>query len=178
MFNKFRLDIISVIFPVIFLIYGIFTKETGIILNSGFTLLLLFAIIFINKKCPVLSTGTYYWVILFVLLSVFLGRGLRIYFLIPHWDKFLHFISGFILASAGYQVYTHKGGTVNNKLLMGLFVFTFAAASAGIWEIYEFILDCFFNMNCQNGSLNDTMWDIILGTASAFITAIFYSSRQ
>ena len=48
----------------------------------------------------------------------------------------------------------------------------FATAAAGAWEIWEFTTDSLFGLTAQNGSLTDTMWDIICGTSVGIVTAI------
>ena len=72
---------------------------------------------------------------------------------------------------------------------MALFAFCFAVAIGAIWEIYEFSLDHLFELNMQkyrhsNGeefvghsAVTDTMTDIIIDTAGAFLaTAVGYFS--
>lgn len=53
------------------------------------------------------------------------------------------------------------------------FPFLFSVACAGIWELWEFATDSIFGLTAQNGSLNDTMWDIICGTIGGMISCTF-----
>ena len=150
---------------------------TAIIFNSLLTVVLITLFIFVHKKAPVFKTGTFYSIIIFILLSVFLGRTLNFYERVPHWDKMLHFLSGFIIASAGKEIYIKIKGDMGNKLLLNLFVLFFAVAVAGLWEIYEFTGDSIFGTEFQNNSLADTMTDIIAGSVSALMYLIFQKVR-
>ena len=166
---KTKINILLIIMPAIVCIYAVFTKQYNMASNSLITILCLVAVMVINKKIPVLTTGTYYAVLIFVLLSVFAGRSLEIYHIIPFWDKILHFLSGFVFVSSAKNIYVKLNGNIKNTALTNLFALSFAVAAAGVWEIYEFTIDKLFNMVSQNGSLDDTMWDIIAGSASAVI---------
>lgn len=143
-----------------------------LVTNIILTVLCIVAVTIIYKKTKFLTKGAYFSVVIFILLSIFLGRGMRIYRIIPFWDKGLHFLSGFIAVAVARHLYSAFGGDTKNKTLFNLFAITFAVAVAGVWEIYEFTIDSLFGMQSQNGSLQDTMWDIILGTVSGLISVI------
>ena len=81
----------------------------------------------------------------------------------------MHFLSGFITAPIGKQVYINLKGDVKKRRLMLVFALLFAISLAAGWEIYEFTIDSLLKTNSQNGSLSDTMWDIIAGSVSAVI---------
>lgn len=171
---KFKTVIFASILPFITAIFGLFAKRYDIALNSAYTLLSVVAFWLIIKRIPALKTGTFCAVIIFILLSVFAGRTLSAYSLVPYWDKILHFLSGFIAVAAGRQIYTYLKGDIKNKALMNLFALFLAIAVAAVWEIYEFAGDTLLGLSSQNGSLPDTMWDIIAGTASAVLSVIFF----
>lgn len=143
-----------------------------ILTNSILAVLCIAVVTVVYKKTKILTKGTYASVTVFILLSVFLGRGLHIYRLIPFWDKALHFLSGFIAVAVSKHLYYVLGGDIKNKVLLNFFAIAFAIAVAGVWEIYEFTIDSLFNLKSQNGSLDDTMWDIILGTVSGLTSVI------
>lgn len=165
---KNKVIIFSIFLPAISCIYGILSKHGDIIMNSLLTILCILVFIIIHKKFPYFKDKTYCAFLIFILLSVFAGRTLKIYMLIPHWDKILHFLSGFIFASAGSEIYIKLDGNCINRRLISFFAVIFAIAAACVWEIYEFSIDKILNMSSQNG-LNDTMWDMIAGTISAII---------
>ena len=166
---KTKINIFINVIPLIVCIYAFFVKQPHLASNSLLTVGCLVAVIIINKKVSVLSTGTYYSVLILILLSVFVGKGLKVYNIIPLWDKMLHFMSGFVFVSVGKNIYEKIKGNPANKTLTIFFVLSFALAMAGIWEIYEFSIDKLFNLNSQNNSLNDTMLDIIAGSSGSLI---------
>lgn len=118
-------------------------------------------------KFPLTNT---LWILVttFLMFSFFLGNIWSLYQIIPLWDFVLHLFSGFMLSVFGYCfLYMLSGydkSNVTNYGLAAMFVFLFCVASAGVWEIYEFSGDMLFGLNSQNGSLLDTMTDIIAGT--------------
>lgn len=175
MYSKF--NIISVVLPILSLIYGMYTKQTDMVLNSLLTIFCIFAIVLINKKFRIFTDGTCFAAVIFILLAVFLGRTLKVYHIISQWDKVLHFTSGFIIASIGGQVYIKLNGNLSNKKLMTWFTVIFAVAAAGVWEFYEFFVDCIAHISAQNG-LTDTMLDMIAGTVSALIAVIFSNIKH
>lgn len=168
MSNKVKFDIFCLLLPVITLIYGIFTKKYDVVFNSLLTVFCILAFAVIHKKFSIFTDGTYCACVIFILLSVFAGRTLKVYNLISQWDKVLHFTSGFIIFAIGKQVYAKLNGDIKNRTLMNWFALLFAIAAAGIWEFYEFFIDSILNMSAQNG-LVDTMLDMIAGTVSALI---------
>ena len=104
----------------------------------------------------------------FLMGSFFLGNVWGVYYIIPNWDFLLHLFSGFMLAVFGYCFLYMLSGydktNVTNYGFSAMFVFLFCIACAGAWEIYEFCGDMLFGLHSQNGSLLDTMTDIIAGT--------------
>lgn len=178
MSDKFKIIILSIALPALFAIFGLFTKRFDIALNSLLTIACIIIFVLLHEKFPVLNPATYRLFLIFILLSVFVGRALKIYSVISSWDKILHFLSGYIIASAGGQIYIKLKGDGKNKRLMNLFVISFAAAIAALWEFYEFFGDKALGLSSQNGSLDDTMWDMILGTLSAIIYLICTKKRR
>ena len=132
-------------------------------------ILAIFAGILINAKFRVFSFKTCIAFSLLLVLSVFCGRTLGFYETIPYWDKILHFVSGFIFAEAGKEIYLRLGGSCKSRWLLLCFSLFCAISAAAIWEMWEFTGDSLFGLNAQNNSLRDTMLDIILGSASGAI---------
>ena len=98
------------------------------------------------------------------------------FYWIPNYDKFLHLLSGAIIAILGYALFIYLTNDISRKemnpLTSVIFVILFATAAAGVWEIWEFTTDSLFGLTAQNNSLHDTMWDIICGTIVGVVTAI------
>ena len=166
---------VLVLITLLLLGYGLFTSNFHIIYSSALTLLTLIAVEVFFRFCrvkvpPILPI----WDYIFVFLSMTLGKTLNFYG-IPYWDKFLHITSGVILAFVGLLFLwsiNAKGKELHPKVVIW-FVIIFSIACAGVWEMYEFTTDALFGLTAQNGSLNDTMWDIICGTIGGSIVAFF-----
>ncbi len=132
-----------------------------------------FAGILVNAKFRVFSFKTCIAFSLLLVLSVFLGGALHFYETVPYWDKALHFLSGFIFARAGKEIYFRLGGNRGHKWLLVCFSLLFAISAAAFWEMWEFAGDSLFGLTSQNNSLQDTMLDIILGSLSGVIYSLF-----
>ena len=121
------------------------------------------------------SRVIYYINMIFIFLSMYLASILNFYS-IKNYDKFLHLLSGFVIAIIGYVLFLYltneKSREEMSPLAATIFVVLFSIATAGAWEIWEFTTDSIFGLNAQNGNLNDTMWDIICGTGVGIITSI------
>ena len=113
----------------------------------------------------------------FIVVAMFLADELGFYSKIPYLDKLEHLASGIILCCLAKVIYDHitakDDQKSSNKLIPVLFCTFFAIAMAGCWEIFEFSLDHLFGLNCQRGSLWDTMTDIICGTSTSVLTGIY-----
>ena len=173
MMKKLSMSAFCVFLPIMLLIYGISFKKYDIILNSLYTIMWLAVFMIFHKKTNFLTTKTYYCILVFILMSVFAGKSLGFYKLIPKWDKMLHFISGFIIVASGKQLYKKLEGNEKNKKLMNVFSLSVAFSMACLWEITEFFSDKLFGTVAQKNSLNDTMWDMLAGTSSALIALFF-----
>lgn len=117
----------------------------------------------------------YYCILGFIFLSMYLANVWDFYG-IPYYDKYLHLGSGILIALIGYVLFIYLCGGKEqpgmNPLAPVIFSIIFAIAAAGIWEIWEFATDQAFGLTAQNGSLLDTMIDIICGTIMGLITNI------
>lgn len=118
------------------------------------------------------------WYVIFVFSCQWLGTYLRFYDKFFWWDILLHFASGFLLGYIGLVVlmsldssYTLFKG--KKYLIIAVFVFAFSVMCAAIWEIGEYSADQILGTFTQLGSLKDTMIDIICGTISALLFAIY-----
>ena len=143
--------------------------DTNILLSSALTLFLVLLTYLLYKKLSVFSEGTYRRFILFIYLSVLLGKVFGFYYIVPYWDKILHFISGIISARIGAEIFNKFNKPDKNHRVKTLFVILFTVSVATIWEIWEFSGDAVFGLNAQNGSLKDTMFDIIAGISGGLI---------
>lgn len=114
-------------------------------------------------------------VVIFISFSLFLGELRNYYIKFWWWDILLHSISSFVLAFAGflilYVLYTEKKIAAKPITIM-LFSFCFAVAIGALWEIVEFGLDSTLGLNMQKSGLQDTMWDMIVDSISAFVVSL------
>ena len=119
------------------------------------------------------SKIAYVVLLIFIVFSMYLANVMNFY-AFESYDKILHFTSGILLAFYGLICCVHLCGNEKNKsvspILLVVFPLLFAVASAGVWEIWEFTTDSLFGLTAQNGSLNDTMWDIICGSIGGLIS--------
>ncbi len=174
---------------------------SGII--NAFTAILGFILTFVpdtvenlTKNKIRFSSGMKIAIVLFIFASELLGEIKSFYELIPWWDNLLHSFSGVILALVGFMlVYSlnesDKAVVRLSPVFVSLFAFCFALASGAMWEILEFSGDRLLGMNMQkfrppegvsgiitdnwryDAGLIDTMTDIIMDAASAFIVSFF-----
>ena len=172
MLSKTKIVIISAIIPLFAVIYGLFTKQYSFAANSLYSVGSIILFVLIHNKFSFLSKKVYISVIIFILLSAFAGKALEFYKHIPHWDKLLHFASGFIFVPAGRQLYKKISSADTSIKVIHFFALFFAIAAAALWEIFEFSGDSLFGTTAQNNSLDDTMLDMLAGTLSAVIATI------
>lgn len=115
--------------------------------------------------------------VLFVFASMFLGEVAHFYW-IRGWDATVHFISG-ILIGLGMVLWLRAllSNTKKFRLPQGmqlLFIVCFGIMVAFVWEIAEFTSDQVFGTTSQDGSLYDTMTDLIYGTTGVSLLAFLY----
>ena len=134
---------------------------------------------------------------LFLYGAIFLGEVMAFYYNVPHWDTFLHGLSGAMLGALGYTVISvlNKSDSVPvnlSPLFVAFFTFCFAMTMGMIWEIYEFAADGLFGMNMQkfmladgtvlvgHAALADTMKDIIVDVLGSLLASVigFFSIRK
>ena len=126
---------------------------------------------------------------IFLYCAIFLGEIFSFYYLVPHWDLYLHAMSGAMLGSLGFILVDWLNKDEHVKLSMSpvfvsLFAFSFAVAVGVLWEIYEFSFDAALGLNMQkfknkdgtllvgSDALKDTMEDLIIDAVSAAAVTI------
>lgn len=113
----------------------------------------------------------------FMYASIFLGSVWGYYEYFWWWDVFLHTMSGMVLGMVGFLIVfilhsEEKFKLRLTPLYIAVFSFSFSLALGALWEIFEFFLDLFFDMQMQHGSLVDTMSDLIVDAIGAFVVAV------
>ncbi len=140
---------------------------------------------FINRRFSIEvpnSMTVLYFVFLYC--AIYLGEVRQFYYLVPHWDSYLHSFSGAMLGALGFSLVTilndNRAVAVHlSPKFVALFAFCFALAAGAVWEIYEFSGDALLGLNMQkyrladgtllvgHAALSDTMKDLILDALSA-----------
>jgi hypothetical protein len=115
----------------------------------------------------------------FVFLSLFLGSATDFYYKYWWWDIVLHTGSGFLLGIVGFifLFVLNQTNRIPREMKPGFvcfFAVTFAVFLGVLWEIFEFIVDCFTTANMQSRETNvvDTMQDLIVDTLGAVVVAL------
>lgn len=171
---EIMLYVICGICLIYFTIRGVYSKsfQAGLII----AVLLLFRGLIKWTKSD-LPSALRFSVLLFIAITMLIANLFNMYAVIPFLDKWEHLLSGVILCFAGVylikSMMQRKGVTDLPASIIIWFALYFSVAMAGCWEIYEFTTDHIFGLASQNGSLNDTMIDIICGTIGA-IGAVLY----
>lgn len=130
---------------------------------------------------------------LFLFCAIYLGEIRRFYIEIALWDDMLHCFSSILTGSFGFMLIyliNKRTGEKNNiinlsPLFLSFFAFCFSVSVGVIWELYEFALDRFMDLNMQKyrtdtgqmyigrNAVKDTMNDLFLDMLGAMISAFF-----
>ncbi len=130
--------------------------------------------------------GFYFINLTFIFAALILGEAGGFYDKFWWWDILLHGISGILIGGVGFLLtyVLNKDDKVKfnmSPFFIALFSFSFALSIGVIWEIFEYGVDYYFDMNMQKNGLNDTMEDLIVDTIGALtvsISAYFYLRKK
>ena len=144
-----------------------------------------------------ITDAMYLLYFLFLYCAIYLGEVRNFFYVVPHWDTWLHTFSGGMLGALGFIVVDRLNRVegVPVRLSPGfvcLFALCFAVTVGVFWEIYEFTFDGLLGLNMQkfrleNGTqlvgraaLQDTMKDLIVDVAGAAVSVLlgYLSSRR
>lgn len=121
-------------------------------------------------------------ILFFIFIAMFMANEFGFYGKIPYLDKMEHFFSGVILTFIGLLIFRKINKKEDNRLFHSAleiwFSLFFSVAMAGCWEIYEFVTDGIIGLNSQNGSIADTMFDMICGTLGAIMTCLYLGNKK
>lgn len=116
----------------------------------------------------------YFFGLVFDMFATAFGSVLNLYYYIGFYDRFVHFLSGVLLAEGGMLIigYVFKRRKAKpDRLLYLIFSFFFSCSCAAFWEIYEFTADNLLNIAMQGNNTN-TMGDIVSGVLGALAYAV------
>lgn len=138
---------------------------------------ILIQIIFRIRLAPTL----HFIYIIFLTFSAFYGSCLNLTHTIPYIDKIQHFIWGYISCLIGlYYICRTREIDLMKTLTIILLFFSISIATAGIWEVIEFVADNVFGQTAQGVpidgvvSVDDSMFDIIVHLFGSLLFVVHY----
>lgn len=131
----------------------------------------------------------YTFYIVFLYCAIFLGEIRSFYYLFPHWDMLLHFLSSVMTGLFGMMMIIilnrNEHVTMNlAPIFMALFAFSFSVTIGALWEIFEYAADGLMGANMQkfmtaegvvlagHAALTDTMKDICVDVVGALLASV------
>jgi len=168
------------------------SRNIFVIAQASILLLLTFTTTFIEKifkvEIPDFIENLF---LLFIVSALLLGEVANFFITVWWWDVMLHIFSGLLVTIVGFSIYNGSIKERNLKkqthpFFVALFVFCFTVTVETSWEIIEY----FFDTTVANSNMlrtvdsatlvpytgieavRDTMNDILLNMASAFVIAI------
>lgn len=132
---------------------------------------------FKKQPIPQLTTLAY----LYTTLAFTIGMAMQAYHWAPYYDKIIHTLSGAFFSFLGLlllaTLMSHqepKGGCLDFPVA-ALFSTSFSMMIAAVWELYEYALSLFTDMDPQNvltTGVHDTMQDILVCLVGALLFLI------
>lgn len=105
-------------------------------------------------------------IVFFMFSTLILGEMQGFYDTYKWWDALLHGTAGIGLTLIGYillLIFFRERNYTYTAVLTSFLAFSFTMAFAVLWEIYEFIIDLFYETNLpMQPSNTDTMTDLIV----------------
>jgi uncharacterized membrane protein YjdF len=113
--------------------------------------------------------------LIFIFFAEILGINLRIYYLLPVYDKVMHLISGALTAILSLLVLHHFKIPLRKKSFVVFFALSLTLAMAAGWEIFEYTVDRFGGdmQRTRLHGINDTMLDIIAALVGGVMVVLF-----
>jgi len=111
----------------------------------------------------------------FLYASFGLGEVRDFYYRFWWWDLMLHSFSALMIGLIGFlmiYVFYMAGRIRIPPIYIATMTLSLAVMVGTLWEIFEFSMDWFFNMDMQKSGLVDTMTDLIVNFCGASIAAI------
>lgn len=183
------------------IIVNIITRQWESLLGAVATLALFLLPTFFSKRTRITIPAPFQIAILiFIFASMYLGEIHNFFYRFRWWDTMLHSSSAVMLGYVGFLlVYAlNKDREIHIRLspfFIALFTFCFAMTVGVIWEIFEYLMDSFFNLNMQKArdlqemygyfdtrlGVHDTMHDFIVNTIGALFVSVigyYYSKKK
>lgn len=147
-------------------------------------ILILLAPVLFKKKLDLIIPVEFHMVsVVFIFASLYLGEVQSFYHKLWWWDIILHTTAGLLMGMLGFLLVfiLNESRRVDLHMTAGFiafFAFTFAVTIGTVWEVFEFAMDQLFDLQMQkpmfrdHSGLTDTMWDIIVNAAGAFVVSL------
>ena len=168
------------------------SRNIFVITQTSILLLLTFTPTFIEKVFKVEIPDFIETLFLFFIVSaLLLGEVANFFITVWWWDVMLHIFSGLLVAIVGFSIYVgsikeRKSKKTNHPFFVALFVFCFTVTVEISWELIEYLFDLTVaNSNMLRTvdsvtlvpfsgieAVKDTINDILLNMASAFVIAV------
>ena len=172
----YLITVIGTIYAIIFIDNNLvsYLKDIGLIIVM---LLPLILNLFKNK----IKDNLVFVYSLFIFSAGFLGVTLRLYSVIPGFDKLNHTLSGVFTSFLALLILSlmHKF-EARERLYNILYMIIFSLAIAALWEIFEYVCNILFGGDAQmvlKTGVNDTMQDMIVAFMGSIITCLIYYFR-
>ncbi|WP_297424927.1 hypothetical protein [Clostridium sp.] len=179
-----RLAILFQIIAISTLIIKIISKQWNdlyLLLLVVICILIPFTITYVaNKKNLLLPSSFQIVSLIFILLAQYFGEFLQFYTKFSWWDLFLHGSFGcyavITILHLIQGIITNENGVTKKRFIIfsGILAFCFAITLGTLWEIFEFLGDYFFKTDMTNGSLQDTITDLMVKVVLALTTSSIY----
>lgn len=119
---------------------------------------------------------------LFLFCSLFLGSISSFYLHHKWWDSTLHFYKGVYIGFVGIALFKRLiPARVRRDVsvwILFLFVLSLGVLASVVWEIYEFAGDLTFTHTMQRGGNQDTMLDLLWGSAGGLLVSLYSLYRK
>jgi len=198
------LVLLSFVLPLAYLVWRIaawqeaFVQETGRT-RADYVLMLfqcLLGIVVIHLPTMLarrfqfeLPAALYLMYVLFLYGAIFLGEVRSFFYVVPHWDVYLHAFSAVMAGAFGFMAVALLNRSERTPMqlspfFVALFAFCFAVAIGALWEIYEYTVDGLLGLNMQKfitaegdvlagrEALSDTMKDIVVDCLGALAVSV------
>ena len=174
-----KINILLILVATIGGLYFAITKETNIIfILKDISIVLSISALYIVQKIFKIKIpeGINFLYILFIFMAHFLGVICDFYSKIYWFDKFVHFLSGFVAAFIAIYLLV-KFKKDKNIIFSIIFIISFSVMIGSIWEVFEYLASYYFNVDPQKvvaTGVTDTMGDIIVTLLASILTSISY----
>ena len=167
--------ILRIIMIALFFI-ALWQSDLNWVFGAGFAVLLTFVPMILERNYHITLPWILEILIVFALFLHIVGGVLSMYYTIPLYDKFAHFVSSVLVAFVSFAAIIildeYWDGLHMDRRAMAFVVIVTTMAFGVVWEFVEWTSDLVFGTNEQWG-LNDTMTDLLVDTVGGAFMAFF-----